>query len=81
MDEECLRPGDPTDMTLLEKMNKNLSHHKHYISHEKADIKLQKIMGRNVSTLYKILRIHENMDAKSTISVDFKRKWYSIFHM
>lgn len=49
MDEECLRPGDPTDATLLAKMNSHLSHHKHYISHEKADIQLQKVMGRDVS--------------------------------
>lgn len=47
MDEECLRPGDPTDLTLIAKMNKNLNYHPHYISHEKADIKTQKIMGRN----------------------------------
>lgn len=68
MDEECLRPGDPTDMTLLEKMNKNLSHHKHYISHEKADIKLQKIMGRNVS-VYKIYKCMRTCNAESEISI------------
>lgn len=48
MDEECLRPGDPTDISLIAKMNTNLGYHKHYISHEKADIKTQKIMGRDV---------------------------------
>lgn len=48
MDEECLRPGDPTDMTLIEKMNKNFGYHKHYISHEKSDTKTQKTMGRDV---------------------------------
>lgn len=47
MDEECLRPGDPTDMTLIEKMNKNFGYHKHYISHEKSDTKTQKTMGRD----------------------------------
>lgn len=50
MDEECLCPGDTTDVTLLQKMNKNLSGHKHYISHKKADLKTQKTMGRDVST-------------------------------
>lgn len=53
MDEECLRPGDPTDTTLLAKLNKNLYRHGHYISHQKADIKLQKIMGRDVSIKHK----------------------------
>lgn len=52
MDEECLRPGDPTDATLLEKMNKNLFSHKHYLSHERADIQTQKVMGRDVSRIF-----------------------------
>ncbi|KAF2905235.1 hypothetical protein ILUMI_00959 [Ignelater luminosus] len=47
MDEECLRPGEPTDVTMLAKMNKNFKIHKHYISHEKADTKTQKTMGRD----------------------------------
>ncbi|GLH09491.1 Unconventional myosin IC [Gryllus bimaculatus] len=47
MDEECLRPGDPTDKSFLSKMNANLSNHPHYISHQKADTKTQKIMGRD----------------------------------
>ncbi|KAF7269721.1 hypothetical protein GWI33_017239 [Rhynchophorus ferrugineus] len=47
MDEECLRPGDPTDLTLLAKLDDNLSYHEHYISHKKADAKLQKVMGRD----------------------------------
>lgn len=51
MDEECLRPGDPNDKTLLAKLNDKLSYHDHYISHYKADIKLQKIMGRDVRTV------------------------------
>lgn len=49
MDEECLRPGDPNDKTLLAKLNNRLGYHEHYISHMKADIKLQKIMSRDVS--------------------------------
>ncbi|KAJ3661535.1 hypothetical protein Zmor_005928 [Zophobas morio] len=47
MDEECLRPGDSTDMTMLTKLDKNLSYHNHFVSHKKADVKLQKIMGRD----------------------------------
>ncbi|XP_030750397.1 unconventional myosin IC isoform X1 [Sitophilus oryzae] len=47
MDEECLRPGDPNDITLLAKLDKNLSYHEHYISHKKADFRLQKVMGRD----------------------------------
>ncbi|XP_034942192.1 unconventional myosin IC isoform X2 [Chelonus insularis] len=47
MDEECLRPGEPTDLSFLEKLNVNLNSHPHYISHMKADIQTQKIMGRD----------------------------------
>lgn len=47
MDEECLRPGEPNDKTLLAKLNKELDYHKHYISHIKADRKVQKTMGRD----------------------------------
>lgn len=57
MDEECLRPGDSSDITMLNKLDKNLSYHKHFISHKKADIKLQKIMGRDVNHLYLIFSI------------------------
>lgn len=47
MDEECLRPGDATDKTLLAKMDNRLEGHRHYISHKKADVALQKVMGRD----------------------------------
>ncbi|XP_069686515.1 unconventional myosin IC isoform X2 [Periplaneta americana] len=46
MDEECLRPGEPTDKSFLAKMNENLSNHGHYISHRKAGKDLQKTMAR-----------------------------------
>lgn len=49
MDEECLRPGEPSDATLIAKMHNSFRNHKHYISHQKADIQLQKVMGRDVS--------------------------------
>ena len=52
MDEECLRPGEPTDKSFLAKMNENLSSHEHYISHKKAGKDLQKSMTREVR--YKI---------------------------
>ena len=48
MDEECLRPGEPTDLSFLEKLNVNLNNHPHYISHMKADLQTQKVMGRDV---------------------------------
>ncbi|XP_043282313.1 unconventional myosin IC [Venturia canescens] len=47
MDEECLRPGEPTDLSFLEKLNFNLNSHPHFISHMKADVRTQKIMGRD----------------------------------
>jgi len=48
MDEECLRPGEPTDKSFLAKMNANLLRHEHYISHQKAGKALQKSMTREV---------------------------------
>ncbi|XP_037294440.1 unconventional myosin IC isoform X2 [Manduca sexta] len=47
LDDECLRPGDATDASFLEKLTQHLDGHQHYKSHRKADIKTQKIMGRD----------------------------------
>ncbi|XP_012269556.2 unconventional myosin IC [Athalia rosae] len=47
LDEECLRPGEPTDLSFLEKLHSHLNSHDHYISHMKSDIQTQKIMGRD----------------------------------
>lgn len=47
MDEECLRPGDPTDLSFLRKMNDNLGDHAHYICHSRASTTIQKTLGRD----------------------------------
>ncbi|XP_022813848.1 myosin-IB isoform X1 [Spodoptera litura] len=47
LDDECLRPGDATDLSLLEKLTQHLEPHPHYKSHRRSDIKTQKIMGRD----------------------------------
>ncbi|XP_064540131.1 unconventional myosin IC isoform X1 [Drosophila montana] len=47
LDEECLRPGEPTDRTFLEKLTQKLADHHHYVCHEKAPIQVQKVMGRD----------------------------------
>lgn len=47
LDEECLRPGDPTDSSLLNKLNTMLGTHPHYLSHKLASAKVQKTMGRD----------------------------------
>lgn len=47
MDEECLRPGDPTDLSFLRKMNDNLGEHAHYICHSRASTTVQKTLGRD----------------------------------
>lgn len=44
IDEECLRPGDATDLTLLAKMNNGLAEHPHYICHSPA---MQKVLNRD----------------------------------
>lgn len=48
MDEECLRPGDTTDFSLLEKMDKSLSSHPHYLSHKLASNVVRKSLTRDV---------------------------------
>ncbi|XP_070493184.1 unconventional myosin IC [Chironomus tepperi] len=48
MDEECLRPGDATDLTFLDKMNDRLASHPHYIfNSSRASLQIQKLVGRN----------------------------------
>lgn len=48
MDEECLRPGDATDLTLLEKMNERLTAHPHYIyASSRASLMIRKTVGGN----------------------------------
>lgn len=48
MDEECLRPGDATDITFLDKMNDRLASHPHYIfNSSRASLQIQKLVGRN----------------------------------
>ena len=47
-DEECLRPGEPTDSTFLEKMSKNLGRHPHFLSHSTAKADQRKTIDRTV---------------------------------
>lgn len=48
LDEECLRPGDATDLTFLDKMNDRLASHPHYIfNSSRASLQIQKLVGRN----------------------------------
>ncbi|CAL8120285.1 unnamed protein product [Orchesella dallaii] len=47
MDEECLRPGDANDFSLLEKMDENLSSHNHYLSHKIANNVTRKSLTRD----------------------------------
>ncbi|XP_039257416.2 unconventional myosin-Ic-like isoform X2 [Styela clava] len=42
MDEECLRPGDPTDQTFLKKLEETVGEHPHFITHALGDSKLRK---------------------------------------
>lgn len=47
LDEECLRPGDTSDITFLNKLNDQLGRHPHYICHQRASTVIQKTMGRD----------------------------------
>uniref|UniRef100_A0A3Q3AVC3 Myosin Ic, paralog b n=1 Tax=Kryptolebias marmoratus TaxID=37003 RepID=A0A3Q3AVC3_KRYMA len=46
LDEECLRPGDASDFTFLEKLENTVGGHPHFVTHKLADGKTRKIMGR-----------------------------------
>ncbi|XP_044286459.1 unconventional myosin-Ic [Varanus komodoensis] len=46
LDEECLRPGDATDMTFLEKLEETVRKHPHFLTHKLADAKTRKSLGR-----------------------------------
>eukprot|EP00054_Salpingoeca_dolichothecata_P020144 m.126631 g.126631 ORF g.126631 m.126631 type:complete len:1134 (+) comp23507_c0_seq9:802-4203(+) len=47
LDEECLRPGEVSDATFLERLDKQFKRHKHYSSHSTADYQSRKAMKRN----------------------------------
>lgn len=49
LDDECLRPGDATDASFLDKLTQHLDGHKHFKSHRNLDSRTQKLMGRDVS--------------------------------
>ncbi|XP_056127040.1 myosin Ic, paralog b isoform X1 [Rhinichthys klamathensis goyatoka] len=46
LDEECLRPGDASDITFLEKLEDTVGGHAHFVTHKLADGKTRKVMGR-----------------------------------
>uniref|UniRef100_A0A8C6UGI4 Myosin Ic, paralog b n=1 Tax=Neogobius melanostomus TaxID=47308 RepID=A0A8C6UGI4_9GOBI len=47
LDEECLRPGDASDITFLEKLEGTVGGHAHFVTHKLADGKTRKVMGRD----------------------------------
>ncbi|KAL6463638.1 hypothetical protein MHYP_G00280290 [Metynnis hypsauchen] len=46
LDEECLRPGEATDFTFLEKLEEKLAGHPHFVTHKLADQKTRKTLER-----------------------------------
>ncbi|XP_076020339.1 unconventional myosin-Ih [Genypterus blacodes] len=46
LDEECLRPGEATDLTLLEKMEEAIGGHPHFVTHKLANQKTRKTLDR-----------------------------------
>ncbi|XP_024113501.1 unconventional myosin-Ic isoform X2 [Oryzias melastigma] len=46
LDEECLRPGEATDLTFLEKMEEEIGGHPHFMTHKLADKKTRKTLER-----------------------------------
>ncbi|XP_057205768.1 unconventional myosin-Ih [Triplophysa rosa] len=46
LDEECLRPGDATDLTFLEKLEEKMGNHPHFVTHKLADKKTRKTLER-----------------------------------
>uniref|UniRef100_A0A8C5D8T1 Unconventional myosin-Ih-like n=1 Tax=Gouania willdenowi TaxID=441366 RepID=A0A8C5D8T1_GOUWI len=46
LDEECLRPGEATDLTFLEKIEEKIGGHPHFVTHKLADQKTRKTLER-----------------------------------
>uniref|UniRef100_A0A3Q1CG99 Myosin IHb n=1 Tax=Amphiprion ocellaris TaxID=80972 RepID=A0A3Q1CG99_AMPOC len=46
LDEECLRPGEATDITFLEKMEEKIGGHPHFVTHKLGDQKTRKTLDR-----------------------------------
>lgn len=46
LDEECLRPGEATDLTFLEKLEDTIKHHPHFLTHKLADQRTRKSLDR-----------------------------------
>uniref|UniRef100_A0A674A592 Myosin IH n=1 Tax=Salmo trutta TaxID=8032 RepID=A0A674A592_SALTR len=46
LDEECLRPGEATDFTFLEKLEEKMGSHPHFITHKFSDKKTRKTLDR-----------------------------------
>ena len=47
LDEECLRPGDVSDFTYLEKLHHTCGEHNHFISRNNPKYKSDKTLPRN----------------------------------
>ncbi|XP_072244088.1 unconventional myosin-Ih [Leuresthes tenuis] len=46
LDEECLRPGDATDLTFLERLEEKMGNHPHFVTHKLADKLTRKTLER-----------------------------------
>uniref|UniRef100_A0A3Q0SGY0 Myosin IH n=1 Tax=Amphilophus citrinellus TaxID=61819 RepID=A0A3Q0SGY0_AMPCI len=46
LDEECLRPGDATDLTFLERLEEMMGNHPHFVTHKLADKMTRKTLER-----------------------------------
>uniref|UniRef100_A0A8C7DPT4 Myosin IH n=1 Tax=Oncorhynchus kisutch TaxID=8019 RepID=A0A8C7DPT4_ONCKI len=75
LDEECLRPGEATDMTFLEKLEEKMGGHAHFITHKLADQKTRKTLERGDFRLlhyagevtYKIFHLQVMRQSKNAI--------------
>ncbi|XP_054587690.2 unconventional myosin-Ih [Nothobranchius furzeri] len=46
LDEECLRPGDATDLTFLDRLEDKMGNHPHFVTHRLADKMTRKTLER-----------------------------------
>ncbi|KAK7934092.1 hypothetical protein WMY93_004988 [Mugilogobius chulae] len=46
LDEECLRPGDATDLSFLERLEDKMANHPHFVTHKLADKITRKTLER-----------------------------------
>uniref|UniRef100_A0A8B9TNK9 Unconventional myosin-Ic n=1 Tax=Anas platyrhynchos TaxID=8839 RepID=A0A8B9TNK9_ANAPL len=82
LDEECLRPGDATDTTFLEKLEETVKNHPHFLTHKLADQKTRKSLGREeFRLLHYAGEVTYSVAGKCVLTCIISALSHSFFHL